>query len=542
MVPPTRPCATLRPAKRSVVGALGTLALLAACAAPEEPGDVAVPGIPTPISSPFPVGVYAVWHGTRQDVFESSAVVGGQVWALWAQVEPEPGQYDFSLLDERLEAIRNAGRQATVQLNANDHPAWLFDQVPYLPLRLHTVRSERGTPMYWHPTYVTAQLALIEALARWIRTHPHREAIAAVRLSYNAVGTEGLTIPEAYHRATAWERGAGVSVGPDWSPDRAVTYAELIVDQYIDKVAPVSFLLVRRAVFQERQSRLGQGAQGARLRTRLQPLLDAGRAGVFHTSSDIQPRNGGFSRDVYETMRAQCRERRRICYAEAITTAAGRRTDYPTTDAPSATQWFYWRVLADLNLGVSRLAVNRLDLVRWEDPGVALGVDFARRHLGAHLAPSTSDGAWIAFRRGDFLTGDYGVLAGAQGCGERITGVGPADQPYGLWATRLRPGVDCEVRFDEDFLLDAAPDALQLTVLARSTRQEPASLGLAGLGHGAAQLTVPGGGAWHPLRVSLTPDDTDSALRPLFVEALDHPVDLHLIELTRSAPRAGAAP
>ncbi|MEO0422154.1 MAG: beta-galactosidase [Pseudomonadota bacterium] len=520
--------------ERLFVGILGALALLAACATPEDAQDVASPPPSASLANQFPVGIYAVWHGTRQDVFASPAVVGGQVWALWAQVEPAPGEYDFSLLDERLEAIRNAGRQATVQLNANDHPAWLFDRVPYLPLQLHTVRSERGTPMYWHPTYLSAQLALIDALARWIRTHPHRDTIAAVRLSYNAVGTEGLTIPEGYREASAWERGPGVAPGTDWTPERAVNYAEGVIDQYIDKVAPVAFLLVRRAVFQEDQSRLGKGAQGARLRTRLQPLLDAGRAGVFHTSSDIQPRNSGFSRDVYETMRTQCREGRRICYAEAITLAADRRTDYPATAAPSATQWFYWRVLSDLHLGVSRLAVNRLDLIRSQDPGVALGLAFARRHLGAHLSPSASGGAWIAFRRGDFIPGDYGVLALARGCGERVTGVGPADQPYGLWATRLRSRDTCEVHFNEDFLADAGTDALQLTVLARATQDGPASLGLSGLGQRSAQLTVPGGGAWHALRITLIPNNAEAALWPLHVETLDHPVDLHLIELTRA--------
>ncbi|MEM9384641.1 MAG: beta-galactosidase [Pseudomonadota bacterium] len=524
----------MRAARGVALSALEMLCLLTACASPGGEADTSSSALPRTAANTFPVGVYAVWHGTRQDVFESSAVVGGQVWALWDQVEPERGQYDFTLLDERLDAVRSAGRQATVQLNANAHPDWLFDQVPYLPIRLHTVRSARGTPMYWHPTYLAAQLALIEALANWIDTHPYREAIAAVRLSYNAVGTEGLSIPDAYHRASAWKRSAGVSEGSDWSSAQAVGYAERIVEHYIDEIAPVAFLLVRRALFQEGRGRIGSGTQGARLRARLQRLLDGGRAGVFHTSSDIQPRNGGFSLEVYRTMRTQCLERRYICYAEAMRTAEGRHKDYPTTVVPSESEWFYWRVLSDLSLGVSRLAVNRLDLVRAENPGVALGLDFAERHLGAHLAPRESSGAWIAFRQGDFLAGDYGVLAAAQGCGVRRTGVGSADEPYGLWASRLRAGDSCEIRFDRDFLQGAASEPTVLSILARSVDENDTSIGLAGLGQRPVQLTVPGDSAWHRLRVELAPFSKDSQRGPLHLEAVARAVDLHLVELARA--------
>ncbi len=514
---------------------LGLLVGLGAWAAPPKAPPTS-PGKLVP-----PIGVYAVWHGTRQDVFEPTAVVGGQVWAQWADVEPTPGHYDFTLLERRFAAVRRSGRRATVQINANLHPDWLFEQVPFLPVALRGVKSPRGTPMYWHPAYLAAQLALIDALGDWIAEHPDREAVSAVRLSFNGVGTEGLGIPADYRQASAWQRPPGVNAGSDWSPALAQAYAARIVDHYIDRITPVSFLLVRRALFQEGTGGLGSSAEGARLRARLEPLMDAGRVGIFHTSSDIQPRNRGYSRDVYRTMRSLCRDQRRICYAEAITTAGSRRTEYPTTMAPSAAQWSYWRVLSDLSLGITRLAVNRRDLIRWQEPGFSDGLAFAERYLGAHISPSASRGAWLAFRAGDFLDGDYAVLADAIGCGERHTDVGPSEQPYGLWATRLSPGDGCEIHFDDSFIASTAGQHLRLNVIAHKAPGEGAStLGLTGLGARPGQVTLAGDRDWQSLTLDITPSPKARRTATLILEALGGNLHLHRIELQRSTTSSTA--
>jgi hypothetical protein len=147
-------------------------------------------------------GVYAIW--TKPGVGDNLPFIkGGQVLLRWKWVQPEEGRYDFSRLHEQLEKVARQGRVTTVQLNANNLPAFLFEKVPHTRTRPLRVQDSRGTLQYWHPYYIKAYTDLIAQFAKEVKSDPHASCVMGVRLSYDAIGTEWMTIlPEAgYHSA-----------------------------------------------------------------------------------------------------------------------------------------------------------------------------------------------------------------------------------------------------------------------------------------------------------------------------------------------------
>jgi hypothetical protein len=116
-------------------------------------------------------------------------------------------------------------------------------------------------------------------------------------------------------------------------------------------------------------------------------------------------------------------------------------------------QWNYWRLLSDLNCGVSFIAIYGADLAHASNPEFRAAFDFAALYAGYHASPAVSPGAWVALREGNTLKGDYTFLM------RRIAGdempplekVGPANQRFGAWARQLRKGSTIRFALDESF-------------------------------------------------------------------------------------------
>ena len=94
---------------------------------------------------------------------------------------------------------------------------------------------------------------------------------------------------------------------------------------------------------------------------------------------------------------------------------------------------------------------------------------FAARYAGYHASPEQSPGAWVAFREGNFLKGDYDFLARRLSPdGTRsISNAGPDGQRQGAWARVLPAGERLRIGLDEDFAgsLEGRPAEVRLTWL-----------------------------------------------------------------------------
>src|SRR5215472_2896424 len=136
-------------------------------------------------------GLYAIWTGEDATLGQLPFIKGGQVLAQWKTVEPREGQYDFSSVDRQFEALAQRGQGATIQINGNEHPGYLFAKVPYIAKKLSVqVRDSSGTLAYWHPAYIKAYIAMLHACAAHLKQARYRAAVLGVRLNFNALGTE----------------------------------------------------------------------------------------------------------------------------------------------------------------------------------------------------------------------------------------------------------------------------------------------------------------------------------------------------------------
>jgi hypothetical protein len=454
-------------------------------------------------------GLYAIWAQDPRLV-ELPFITGSQAIAQWQDVEPAEGRYDFSSIDRQFQA-----RPATVQINGNLHPEYLFAKAPYLSKKLSIqVRDKRGTLAYWHPAYVKAYLAMLHAYAEHLKHAPYRAHVLGVRLNFNALGTEHTTVPPEDRDAAGWTVPAGVQPGRKWMPEIADEYKRQVVDAFVREFQPEIRVFVRNNFF------AGDGGDPALVR-----MLETGRLGLFHTSSEIEPRPHGEGQ--YKVFLQYCRSAQTVCYAESWADARGRhggKTD-PRWCPPA--QYNYWRLLGDLNWGVSFIAIYGADLAQWQDPEFRAAFDFAARYAGYHASPGDAPGAWVALREGNTLKGDYGFLMRRRS-GEMapVEKAGPDDQRFGAWARELKKGAEARFTLDPEF--------------ARSLRRHPAAVNVVFLdrGRGALGLRYSGKLSYWPVKntgrwiVATFPVDSASFTDDIVLSA-DTDVVLHMIEVRR---------
>ena len=104
---------------------------------------------------------------------------------------------------------------------------------------------------------------------------------------------------------------------------------------------------------------------------------------MFHTSSEIQPRSKGVQRQ-YEAFLKYCKPGNTVGYAESWADARGRHGGKTDPRPFGEAQWNYWRLLIDLNCGVSFIAIYGSDLSRVGEPEFRQAFEFAAKYAGYH--------------------------------------------------------------------------------------------------------------------------------------------------------------
>jgi hypothetical protein len=372
-------------------------------------------------------GLYSVW--SKPEISDRLTFLkGNQIHLEWGQVQPAADRYDFSELHHRLARTAELGRKATVEMDAYRLPAFLFDMVPATRGTMTKEQDRRGTLQYWHPAYVKAYTGAIAALAREIKSSPHRDLVIGVRLNYNAIGTEFLIVKES----ADFVAPPGVTVAPPWTEEIAANYRRTILETFAREFTPQIRVFLRSGNPQYR----GPDAEALH-------RIDSGNFGIFTTATEIEPRMPTMFDGATPVFAEYCRTGRTACFAEPMADAAGRHGPLQDPRWCPPAQYNYWRLLSDLNLGFSFLGIYGGDLAHAGDPEYQAAFDFARRYAGYHASPSLSPGAWVALREGGGrLRGDYTFLM------RRLPGnemrpeqkVGPDDQRFGAWARTLVKG------------------------------------------------------------------------------------------------------
>jgi hypothetical protein len=460
--------------------------------------------------------LFGVWS-TDPAVAQLRYLRGGQAVVQWADVQEQPDTFNFSSLDAAIvTAIASlpASRDPrfTIQVNGNLHPRFLFEHVPFLPSD-NSWSAECQDPcpedivpappegtkscvlQFWHLFFIDQYTKMLKALAEHLAKQSYASHLLGLRQNFDAVGTEGTGIPFDLRNNSLWVIPKGVTPA---APFNGVPGAEGTQLQYTKRVfaahvssfvgGPVR-LLARNNLDQQIRDAHLTGSDAARFGVKTYgELMARGMVGWFHTSSEMEPRlyGNGKSGDwpQYMTFARDCA--RTVCYAEPWADAWGfhGRRDSRWCSPP---QWVYWRLLSDLQMGVSNIAIYGNDAsvaadgthmkeevgARYQQEfGAAL--EFAASYVGHWAKPQTAPGAWVAFRESVTPLGSYSNVTDYEfhmrlvnpvdatiGLDARTAGapvpavanrtlgnessIGPPDSRYGAWARQLKAGVAAEL-------------------------------------------------------------------------------------------------
>jgi hypothetical protein len=379
-------------------------------------GDV-LKNIPVRAEWGSPNGLFSIWFGNDEYIFNLPIVVGGQVKLQWADIETTKGNYSFTTLDKLLKAYYDRKLYASIQIDGNKHPDWMFNEIPYLSnIQLNSqVADSKGTLMYWYPLYITSYQKLIEAIGNYLKTSPYLKSVIGIRFNPNAIGTEFKTPPKNYDNngipldtrncdSYYYPPLADKTFKTYWTSAILSTYQINIYQKYADFIGPYVRVYLRNDI-------------EADVITSAQTNLTSGKTGLFHTSSEPEPR-ASVGEDKLTLFNKYSRTPLTINYAEPWTDPWGAHAD--GTEDPhfcSPQQWNYWRILCDLNVGISQIAMHgdywtycmggpapankqfpEINFAVRRDE-MQKGINFAYKYVGQHNNPATSPGAFVAFRK-----------------------------------------------------------------------------------------------------------------------------------------------
>lgn len=407
-----------------------------------------------PNKNPKP-GLALIWYGDQSNLDSRDGLVDvGQIMYMWRAFEPKEGKFEFEDLDKELKAIFEKGLKTTIQINGNYHPDFIFNSVPYLkevPLpgqKDHTIGF--GPPMYWNSIYKEKYSNMIHALADHLKKSPYKEVILGIRQSYCAIGTEHHYIPEEYRDSSLWTMNKNVEWGKDgnWTTEIEDKYMEWAIDLYIDAFnPPVDFNVFMRA------SAVSSGnASEKQLK-----MLKEGKLWLFQTSSEPQPRNADKEKQ-YQVFIDHCKSGKTIGFMESWSNSNTSSQGWmwgKTRQPISRAQFNYWTLLCDLHCGVSFPAMRPEDM---DDPAFLEDYRFCKKYAGMINSPESSPGAWIAFREGDYLKGDYSFLMDRNPDDKSIALYNLDTEKFGLWAIRIADQEVIRVKLNIDFLMSLEND------------------------------------------------------------------------------------
>lgn len=428
------------------------------------------------VAPPAARGIYAVWYSKNKGVLNLPYIEGGQVVVQWADVEPVKGEYDFTELDQQLAWFMKENKMATVEVNGNRKPKWMYDIIPHHPKKFsQQISDKQGTLMYWYPAFVDAYTNFIKAYGSHLKSSPYLAALAGVRMNFNALGTEHFNIPESAVALNQWINPAGITGGTIWTPAISEDYQNKIAAVYINSFSGIN-LFLRNNINEETEKKYSQD------------LLD-GKLMLFHTSSEIEPRGAAMERK-YHLFKTYALTGKTVAYAEPWADCWGYHGQVKDERWTSPGQYMYWRLLFDLHTGVSMPAIYGSDLdvaatgnhlkegdqKRYQQSFVN-AIKFAAMYAGFHASPRKSPGAWIAFRHNEKninysqlteFTDNYSFLATQllpdNTNWKNITEIGPADQRFGAWAKEAEAGKNIRLQFSDLFLksIQAKPSVIRV--------------------------------------------------------------------------------
>jgi len=518
-------------------------------------------------------GVYGIWLGSRSSYLDSPYVKGGQAVENWADVDSafeSPNVGNWGPMDADMKVFHDKSMSATIQINGNNKPDYLFNKVPYNPTKLDTVNDSQGTLMYWHQTHKDTYHELLADMRNHMvgmgASTNYLSNIIGIRMNFNLVGTEHSTIPSTMNDwAEGWIQPAGCSSRGSWPwigsyADQCQQYVE---DAYANHVAPDIFVFCRTNDY-------------GNIMADYPAKVTNGQFGWFWTSSEAEVRSANMATMAQNTYDQYCVPGTTRGYAESWADAygfhAGKWDDVLENGKIhwcSPAQFFYWRCLQDLNFGVSYVGVYGDDLQvaingtynrsypvgyaypKWRTGDVSAyyqddfkaALNFVNKYAGYHADPTHSPGAWVAFRTGNAKPGDYHFLMervgtdGTTAPASRTT-VGSDDDRFGAFARKLPAGNTMKLLADGTFASSLSSNDAKIQVRYLNANAAGGTLTLYAGGQ-SKSVNVSNDGSWGLLELqvsgtSFAAQDYGSGAQ-IKLTATGSQITLHMVEVQRAA-------
>jgi hypothetical protein len=204
-----------------------TLALLAGPALAQGAGWRGVYVASAPLNGPRQMLPDAAYRGPGSGVY---------VRLVWAQVEPAPGRYDWSLLDAALARATAAGKKVSLSVIAGGRsPTWLAGQ----GVQVVEVAAARGAnrtcdriavPVPWDAGYQKAYARMQAAVAARVRARGAWDAVRIVKLTGIGRITEELRLPITVRADPCGGDPSGQWRQAGYTPERAVAAWRVLAD------------------------------------------------------------------------------------------------------------------------------------------------------------------------------------------------------------------------------------------------------------------------------------------------------------------------
>jgi len=488
-------------------------------------------------------GVYAIWYqGDREFVLDMPFIKGGQVYCQWGEVEATEGQYDWSKLDGQLKMLHEKGLKATVQINGNVKPDWMFKKIPYWPGKLPQVQNRQGAPMYWHPDFIAAYKRFLAAQAEYVRNSPYRDAVLGMRMNFSAIGNEYLNAKATGTDLSKWvvPEGASREGMRVWDETIPPEYEKMVTEEYIKLFLPDIYVFVRAHMDQE-------------AREPFMEYFENGRMGWFHTGAQpIEPKISWWQ-NLYQTFTDYNKTGKTLAYAEPVSDSFGFHGNKTGTLKPQAPWINYWRTLVDLQYGTDFIAYYGNDLRVAHDgkhyggyvPHLKAGhlatIEFAAKYAGYLNSPSQSPGAWVAMRQLNRKPGEEKLLM-TDDCNflmrrlpdnsKGVEKIGAVEERYGGWARVMPAGEMLKFDIDDNFAHSIHGAPSKVHVVYFDDKQSQMTLNAFGE---SFDIQMKNSGKWEKATLDLKQSDTAKATAEADITLLckDQDVIVHMVELTR---------
>jgi hypothetical protein len=147
-----------------------------------------------------------VFNGNNTSTFsDNPSISGTYLGYYWSQLEPQQGQYNWSLIDHDMQPWVANGKSVLLRVSTagwtswqpphskSGTPQWVYDQ------GVSSVTETDGSviPQYWNPTFLQNLSNFVQALASRYDGNPH---ISAVEIG---VGVGGETKPDTHNNGQA---------------------------------------------------------------------------------------------------------------------------------------------------------------------------------------------------------------------------------------------------------------------------------------------------------------------------------------------------